>query len=77
MRLGVYRAAVRKWCTERVTFRHLVALCIALDVRADIGEELVGIAGLLFRRSSEDELLRALLFETKDISVARVNEIME
>lgn len=77
MRLGVSRAAVRKWCSERITLRHVVALCIALDVRADIGEEFVSIAGLLFRRNSEDEMLHALLFETKDLSVARANEIME
>lgn len=51
--------------------------CIALDVRADIGEQLVIAAGLFFRRNSEDELLHALLFETKDLSVARANEIME
>lgn len=77
MRLGVSRASVRKWCTERVTLWHVVALCIAMDVRADIGEELVNVAGLFFRRNSEDELLHALLFETKDLSVARANEIME
>ena len=77
LRLGVSRASVRKWCAERVTLRHVVALCIALDVRADIGEQLVISAGLFFRRNSEDELLHALLFETKDLSVARANEIME
>lgn len=77
MRLGVSRAAVRKWCSERITLRHVVALCIALDVRADIGEELVSIAGLLFRRNDEDEMLHALLFETKDVDVARANEIMK
>ncbi|MBR3298896.1 MAG: hypothetical protein IKI64_06790 [Clostridia bacterium] len=48
MRLGVSRAAVRKWCAERATLRHVVALCTALDVRADIGEELVSFAGLIF-----------------------------
>lgn len=77
MRIGVCRASVRKWCSERVTLRHVVALCIALDVRADIGEQLVVVAGLFFRRNSEDELLHALLFETKDLNVARANEIME
>ena len=77
MRLRVCRASVRKWCSERVTLRHVVALCIALDVRADIGEQLVIAAGLFFRRNTEDELLHALLFETRDLSVARANEIME
>lgn len=77
MRLGVSRASVRKWCAQQVTLRHVVALCIALDVHADIGEQLVSIAGLIFRRSNEDTLLHALLFETRDLSVARVNEIME
>jgi len=48
-----------------------------LDVRADIGEQLVVAAGLFFRRNSEDELLHALLFETRDLSVSRANEIME
>ena len=69
--------SMKKWCSERVTLRHVIALCIALDVRADIGEELVSIAGLLFRRNDEDEMLNALLFETKDLSVARANEIIE
>lgn len=77
LRLGVSRASVRKWCAERVTLRHVIALCIALDVRADIGEQLVVAAGLFFRRNSEDELLHALLFETRDLSVSRANEIME
>lgn len=44
MRLGVSRAAWRKWCAEKMSIRHIVAICIALDVRADIGMELVRLA---------------------------------
>ena len=48
MRLGVSRAAWRKWCAERMSLRHIVAICIALDLRADIGQELVRLAGIPF-----------------------------
>lgn len=76
MRLGVSRAAWRKWCAERMSMRHIVAICIALDVRGDIGEELVRLAGHTFLNNKEHNLLKAMLYETKDLCIARANEIM-
>ena len=76
MRMGVSRAAPRKWCVGKASMRHVVALCIAMDVRADIGEELVRLAGHSFMNNLEHNLLHGMLFETKDLSIARANEIM-
>lgn len=76
MRMGVSRAALRKWCGRRMSLKHIVAICIALDVRADIGVELVRLAGHTFQNNKEHNLLLAMLYETKDLSVARANEIM-
>ena len=76
MRMGVSRAAPRKWCTGRTSLRHVVALCIAMDVRGDVGEELVRLAGLSFQNNLEHNILRGMLYETKDLTVARANEIM-
>ena len=76
MRLGVSRTAWRKWCSERMSLRHIVAICIALDIRADVGLELVRLAGQTFMNDNEHDILRAMLFETKDLTVGRTNEIM-
>ena len=76
MRLGVSRTAWRKWCSERMSLRHIVAICIALDIRADVGLELVRLAGQTFMNDNEHDILRAMLFETKDLTVGRANEIM-
>ena len=42
-----------------------------------MGEELVRIAGLAFKDTIEDGLLHAMLFEAKDLSVARSQEILK
>lgn len=76
LRAGVSRASLRKWCMGSATIHHLVAICIALNVRADVGEELIRIAGLTFRNSAEHDLLHAMLFETEDLNIERANEIM-
>lgn len=76
MRMGVSRAAPRKWCAGKPSLRHVVALCIAMDVRADVGEELVRLAGISFQNNLEHNILRSMLYETRDLTVARANEIM-
>lgn len=76
MRLGVSRTAWRKWCAERMSLKHIVAICIALDVRADIGMELVRLAGHNFLNNKEHNLLLAMMYETKDLTIVRANEIM-
>ena len=76
MRMGVSRTAWRKWCAEKMSLRHIVAICIALDVRADIGMELVRLAGHSFLNNKEHNILLAMMYETKDLTVARANEIL-
>ena len=76
MRLGCSRAALRKWCTGRMSLRHITAICIALDVRADIALELVHLAGLAHRHNREENLLLQMLYDTKDLTVGRANEIL-
>lgn len=49
----------------RSTCLHIIALCIAWDVRADVWKELVGLAVLAFKNTAEDGLLRAIFFESK------------
>ena len=75
MRMGVSRAALRKWCVKP-SLRHVVALCIAMDVRADIGEELVRLGGQFFHNCEEENILHGMLYETRELTVARANEIM-
>ena len=76
MRMGVSRTAWRKWCAEKMSLRHIVAICISLDVRADIGMELVRLAGHSFLSNKEHNILLAMMYETKDLTVARANEIL-
>lgn len=54
----------------------MVALCISMDVRADIGMELVRLAGLSFRNNLEHKLLKSMLFETGSLSILKANDIM-
>ena len=76
MRLGISRTALWKWCSEKMSLRHVVAICIALDVPGCVGEDLVRLAGYSFRYTEEHKLLRFMLYNTRDLTVARANEIM-
>ena len=76
MRLGCSRAVLFKWCAGRMSLRHVTAICIALDVRADIGMELVRLAGHCFRANREENILLGMMYDTKDLTIARANEIM-
>lgn len=75
-RLGVCRSALRKWCSQKMSVRHIVAICIAADVRADIGLELVRLTGYYFRNNDEDRILLGMLYETGGLTVWRANEIL-
>ena len=76
MRLGISRTALRNWCVGKTSLRHVAAICIALDVPGCVGEELVRVAGYSFRYTEEQKLLRFMLYNTRDLTVARANEIM-
>lgn len=76
MRLGVSRSAYNKWSYGTMSKRHIVAICIALEVRADVGLELVRLAGHTLLNNEEDNLFTAMLFETHDLTIGRANEIM-
>lgn len=76
MRLGVSWAALNKWIRGRMSKRHVVAVCIALDIRGDICLDLVTLTGQTLLNNTEDNLLTAMLYETRDLTVGRANEIM-
>lgn len=76
MRLGVTRASYNKWSLGKMSKRHIVAICIALDIRADVGLELVRLGGYTFLHNEEDNLFTAMLFDTNNLTVGRANEIM-
>ena len=76
MRLGVSRAAYQKWYYGAMTKQHIIAICIALEVRADIGLELVRLGGYALLHNEEDDLLTAMLYDTHDLTVGRANDIL-
>lgn len=76
MRLGVTRASYNKWSYGKMSKRHIVALCIALDVRGDVGMELVRLGGYTLMNNEEDNLFTAMLFDTDKLTVGRANEIL-
>ena len=55
---------------------HIIALCIAWDVRAAVWKELVGLAVPAFKNTAEDGLLHAIFFESKCSAISGVNEIV-
>ena len=65
-----------RWCTRGMSLRHVVAICIALDVWGHVGENLVRLAGYSFRMTDEQKILHMMLYDTKDLTVARANGIM-
>jgi transcriptional regulator with XRE-family HTH domain len=76
MRLGVSRTAFAKWFKKDISLRHVIAICIALDVRMDVGLEFVKLAGYTFMNTDEHALLSSFLFETEALNVARANEML-
>ena len=76
MRLGVSRTAFAKWFKKGISLRHVVAICIAMDVRVDVSLEFVKLAGYAFMNTEEHSLLLSFLFETEALNVARANEML-
>ena len=76
MRLGVTRTAFANWFKGKISLRHIIAICIALDVRVDVSMEFIRLAGHTFLNSDEHALMQSFLFETSNLTVARANEIM-
>lgn len=76
MRLGVTRTTFIGWFKGKISLRHVVAICIAMDVRFDISMEFVRLAGYTFLNNYEHVLMTSFLLEPRDITVARANEIM-
>lgn len=76
--LEVSRTALYKWIgQDRVSLRHVVAICIALNLRADICEALVRIAGYAFRNTVEHMLLHSFLYDTAGFTISKANRLME
>lgn len=76
--IGVSRPAIYKWLYQkRISLRHVVAICVALDLRADIGEALVMRAGYSFRKTKEDTLLRSVIFHADVFTIPSTNALMK
>lgn len=66
MRLGVTRTTFIGWFKGKISLRHVVAICIAMDVRFDISMEFVRLAGW-FRKAyhiEPDYMIRKLKEES-------------
>lgn len=76
--IGVSRPAIYKWLDQkRISLRHVVAICVALTLRADIGLALVGKAGYSFRKTDEDMLLHAMVFHPDIFTITSANALLE
>ena len=75
MRIGTTRSTLKGWF-QSPSLRHAVAISIALNLRADIGEELVRLSGHTFQATLEHDILHGMLYETASLTVARANDIM-
>ena len=76
--IGVSRPAIYKWLDQkRISLRHVVAICVALTLRADIGLALVGKAGYTFRKTDEDMLLHAMVFHPDIFTITSANALLE
>lgn len=61
----ISRHAMNMRYSGRSICLHIIALCIAWDVRAAVWKELVGLAVPAFKNTAEDGLLHAIFFESK------------
>ena len=76
--IGVSRPVIYKWLGQkRVSLRHVVGICVALSLRADIGVALVEKAGYTFRKTDEDMLLRGMVFHSDIVTIASANALLE
>jgi len=76
VRMGVTRAALNKWWSrERISKEHVVCICIALEVRADVSMELLRMTNNLLRNTGADSLYTMMLYDPR-MTVSMANEIL-
>lgn len=75
-RMGVTRAAFNKWWSrERISKEHVVCICLALEIRADMSMELLRISGNTLRNTGADSLYTMMLYDPR-MTVKTANEIL-
>ena len=76
-RLGVDRRAVSKWMAQpRISEAHLVAVVVALNLRADLGLKLLQIGGCHLRSSGVHQLYAMMVCCAERMTVEQCNEIL-
>ena len=76
-RLGVDRRAVSKWMAQpRISEAHLVAVVVALKLRADLGLKLLQIGGCHLRSSGVHQLYAMMVCCAERMTVEQCNEIL-
>ncbi len=76
-RLGISQPVFSRWLSRDISLRHVIAVCLALDLRADISLKLVNLAGYsLNQPTKENSIFLSLLFESYHIPLSRANEIL-
>ena len=75
--LGVDRRAVSKWMAQpRISEAHLVAVVVALNLRADLGLKLLQIGGCHLRTSGVHQLYAMMVCCAERMTVEQCNEIL-
>ncbi len=75
--IGVNRATLARWLRNTdVTLPHMTALCVAMQLRPDVSERLIGIAECRIRRAPGWEVYWMMLEYAPCLTVERCNEIL-
>ena len=76
-RVGVNRKTLYGWYTRPdISLPHLVCVCVALGLRADVGFALAELAECRIRRCPNHELYLMMIASAPGLTVARCNEIL-
>ena len=76
-RVGVNRKTLYGWFTRPdISLPHLVCVCVALGLRADVGFALAELAECRIRRCPNHELYLMMIASAPGLTVARCNEIL-
>ncbi len=78
LRLGIDRRNLHRWWgQERASVPHVVGICVALGLRADVALALLQLSGNALRNNPEDNLYRMMLYSAETLDVERCNEILQ
>lgn len=77
LRIGVDRKTLVGWLSRKnVSTQHMICVCVGLQLRGDIGNELIRLAECRMRRSSACDLYVMMLMNAPALTVERCNEIL-